>query len=230
MDDEIEFIGMNLVPAVAHPSRTGPRARRRGVRTRPEDVVEVSDDEYQPPQGMPPQHLRAAGPSHPRDPFGGLLFHPDALHTPTPPPGPSNAPAGGRRASSSASAPTASRAPSSVATPPPGASMSIDHYVAQVLEIVPDVDPDHLTTLLAQHMESYKEKVVEPVLHILFENPNYPKVVKGKGKGKRKRDDSDNEGPSKARVKIDYLSKNRVHIGSKFYVAAALVRSNTFLV
>ena len=60
----------------------------------------------------------------------------------------------------------------------------IDGYVAQVLEIVPDVHPDHVHALIIQHLPTYFEEVVQPVLHILFEDPTYPKLIeKGNAKG-----------------------------------------------
>jgi E3 ubiquitin-protein ligase RNF216 len=99
---------------------------------------------------------------------------------------------------------------------------SVDAYVAQVLEIVPDVEPLHVTSLV----QRFRENVLEQVLHLLFENPDYPKT-KNKGKGKRKRTEED-EGlqagppPSKT-VKIDYASKNRHRLGGTFYDELSIV-------
>lgn len=42
-------------------------------------------------------------------------------------------------------------------------------YVAQVLEIVADVDPDHLLALIQKHLPQYGDGVTQAVLHILFE-------------------------------------------------------------
>ena len=70
-----------------------------------------------------------------------------------------------------------------------------DVYVAQVLEIIPDVLPAHVVALIELHYSSFKDKVVEPVLHTLFENPDYPKA-EAKGKGKRKREDDEQQQPA----------------------------------
>ncbi|KAI1787091.1 hypothetical protein LXA43DRAFT_896802 [Ganoderma leucocontextum] len=97
-----------------------------------------------------------------------------------------------------------------------------DLYVAQVLEIIPDVLTAHVVSLIEQHYPTYKDKVVEPVLHNLFENPDYPKA-EAKGKGKRKREDEEEEEPQRAvKAKIDYGGKNRRREGGIHYVNLAL--------
>ena len=107
-----------------------------------------------------------------------------------------------------------------------------DVYVAQVLEIIPDVLPAHVFSLIEHHYPNYKDKVVEPVLHSLFENPDYPKAeAKGKGKRKRDADADDDEEQSQSqravKMKIDYGDKNRVRAGDPEYVHLALVSSIT---
>ncbi|KAJ3558738.1 hypothetical protein NP233_g11447 [Leucocoprinus birnbaumii] len=83
--------------------------------------------------------------------------------------------------------------PPPVPLPPPplleSPEESMSRYVAQVLEIVPDVEPEHCASLVADH-QHLNEGTVERILHILFEDPNYPRVQKGNGgdKGKRKAD------------------------------------------
>ena len=57
----------------------------------------------------------------------------------------------------------------------------------QVLEIVPDVLLAHVVSLLECYYPTSEDKVVETVLHVLFENPDYRKADT---KGKRKRDKS----------------------------------------
>lgn len=53
----------------------------------------------------------------------------------------------------------------------------MDAAIALVLEIVPDVQPEHVSKLIQEHLEAYGvTKVHEPVLHALFEDPSYPKV------------------------------------------------------
>ncbi|KAH9922385.1 uncharacterized protein B0H18DRAFT_1018159 [Fomitopsis serialis] len=93
-----------------------------------------------------------------------------------------------------------------------------DGYVAQVLEIVPDVLPEHVRTLLQLHEPAFKDRAVEQILHTLFENPNYPKA-ESKGKGKRKREDADDEREAKS-VKVDYASTNREFYGPMYALQA----------
>lgn len=54
---------------------------------------------------------------------------------------------------------------------------SIDAIVAQVLEIIPDVSPDHALSLTQKYYAEYGLTTHEMVLHTLFEDPNYPKVI-----------------------------------------------------
>jgi TRIAD3 protein (E3 ubiquitin-protein ligase RNF216) len=76
-------------------------------------------------------------------------------------------------------------------SPPPD---PIPGYVAQVLEIIPDVDPEYALSLIRQHYPESRDQVVEPVLHALFEDPAYPKLDK---KGKRKRVEGDIPGDAR---------------------------------
>ena len=97
-------------------------------------------------------------------------------------------------------------------------------YVARVLEIIPDVDPDHLLELVTKNIPTHGDQVVEHVLHCLFEDPTYPKLDK-KGKGKRRQLDGDTEGdgtPAK-KTKIDYRNKDRPYRGGVHYADIALV-------
>lgn len=98
-------------------------------------------------------------------------------------------------------------------------------YVAQVLEIIPDVDPDHVLSLIINQHETYKDKVVEPVLHLLFEDPDYPKADK---KGKRKREEEPVESVSVTRrrlveVEVDYASEVRARPSGTFYQELSIV-------
>lgn len=99
-----------------------------------------------------------------------------------------------------------------------------DAYVAQVLEIILDVHPAHVFSLIEQHLPSHKDNVVEQVLHVLFENPDYPKADT-KGKDKRKRED-DMEEQRVVKPKIDYGDKNRIAGGTIYYSVLALVSSH----
>ncbi|TFK49205.1 hypothetical protein OE88DRAFT_398971 [Heliocybe sulcata] len=94
--------------------------------------------------------------------------------------------------------------------------------LAQVLEIVPDVEPEHAIDLIERVREIKENKgeeanvgnVVEAVLHNLFESANYPKLDrKGKGRntggiGKRGRDEEfeGEAGPLAKKVKLDFDS------------------------
>ncbi|KZT66207.1 hypothetical protein DAEQUDRAFT_696012 [Daedalea quercina L-15889] len=80
-------------------------------------------------------------------------------------------------------------------------------YVAQVLEVVPNVLPEHVRVLVERLEPNYGAQVVERILHDLFENADYPKSDP-KGKGKRKREDTDDEPEAKS-AKVDYASKDR---------------------
>lgn len=52
----------------------------------------------------------------------------------------------------------------------------VDKAIALVLEIVPDVQPEHLLKLVTENLEKFGDNVHEAVLHALFEDPAYPKV------------------------------------------------------
>ena len=108
--------------------------------------------------------------------------------------------------------------------------------MARVLEIVPDVEATYLFKLVQRHLSAVPvavdeeqddggvaahEHALQAVLHILFENQDYPRASK-----KRKRTDSDDDaGPAKTRKieEVDYGSKDRVRTGSKYYDELALV-------
>ncbi|KXN81173.1 hypothetical protein AN958_05888 [Leucoagaricus sp. SymC.cos] len=114
------------------------------------------------------------------------------------PSSPSNTPA---MVDPSRTQPAISSSSNPTPAPPPlleAPEQTISRYIAQILEIVPDVDPGHLSTLVSTHYPDHKNGTIERVLHILFEDPKYPRVQNGKSvdKGKRKAD-----GPSGARPK-----------------------------
>ncbi|EIW57041.1 uncharacterized protein TRAVEDRAFT_73305 [Trametes versicolor FP-101664 SS1] len=101
------------------------------------------------------------------------------------------------------------------------AQAPFDAYVAQIMEIIPDVLPAHVYSLVEQHYPNYLDKVVEPVLHNLFENPDYPKAD-AKGKGKRKRDEEEEQAGRAVKPKIDYGTKERKWEGGIYYHALAM--------
>lgn len=99
--------------------------------------------------------------------------------------------------------------------------------VARVLEIIPDVEPDHLTQLVTGAVSTHGSGVLEHVLHVLFEDSKYPKID-AKGKGKRKyADDGDNDAQagSSKRLKVDfgYGDLSRAFKGGPDYPDLALV-------
>jgi len=100
--------------------------------------------------------------------------------------------------------------------------------VARVLEIIPNVEPDHLTKLVTSATSTHgRSEVLQHVLHILFEDPKYPKSDP-KGKGKRKRaddEDIDKQSGGSKRPKVDsgYGDLSRVFTGGPDYLDLALV-------
>ena len=102
--------------------------------------------------------------------------------------------------------------------PPPDVD-PMDAYVARVLEIIPDVQPAHVVSLLEQLVQTHQDDVVEVVLHNLFEDPTYPKIDR---KGKRKAEDDTDERPT-SKMKIDYGDKLRVMQAGPLYVEIAMV-------
>ncbi|EMD32740.1 hypothetical protein CERSUDRAFT_99118 [Gelatoporia subvermispora B] len=110
------------------------------------------------------------------------------------------------------------------AVAPPAPQDPLDAHVAAVLEIIPDVLPSHARELVEKHIASYPENIVEAVLHLLFENTDYPKESRG-SKGKRKREATDDEGEREAaRTKLDYGSKNRKIEGGPHYVQLSVTQ------
>ena len=105
----------------------------------------------------------------------------------------------------------------------PGPSVHVDPFItysARVLEIIPDVEPTHLRTLLEQHYPASGDGVVQNVLHVLFEDASYPRVEKVAGKRKRAPDDDD--GREKSKLKLDYASKDRKFTGGQSYPDLAI--------
>ena len=100
--------------------------------------------------------------------------------------------------------------------------------MARILEIIPDIEPDHLTKLVTSAASTHeRSEVLQHVLHILFEDPKYPKSDP-KGKGKRKRADDeviDKQSGSSKRPKVDsgYGELSRVFAGGPDYLDLALV-------
>ncbi|KAJ7695769.1 hypothetical protein B0H17DRAFT_1055510 [Mycena rosella] len=94
----------------------------------------------------------------------------------------------------------------SSSNPPPDL---FSDYLAQVLEIIPDVDPEYALSLVKQYHPGYFVHVAEAVIEALFKDPTYPKLDT---KGKRKRVEDDGQGDSrglpKARLEGSHASVN----------------------
>lgn len=99
--------------------------------------------------------------------------------------------------------------------------------LAHVLEIVPDVKPDHVTRLIEIALPKYgQDEVLGRVLHTLFEKPNYPKVNISKNV---KRADGQNDrvttgSSSKTKYDFGYGNISRPFTGGADYTQLALVR------
>jgi TRIAD3 protein (E3 ubiquitin-protein ligase RNF216) len=99
--------------------------------------------------------------------------------------------------------------------------------VAHILEIIPDVEPDYLTRLVTKAVSTHGSRVLEHVLHFLFDDSKYPKID-AKGKGKRKRaddEDKDAQAEDSKRPKVDfgYGDLSRAFKGGPDYLDIALV-------
>lgn len=114
----------------------------------------------------------------------------------------------------------------------------VDNLVSSVLEIVPNVEPDHIvaryTQLSAENQESVLDEnpiiFLERILHDLFENPDYPKSKENDKKRKRQEEGVPAAGPSvpkkrksEAILKVDLLAPDRPYHFSPAYRDLALV-------
>ena len=96
-----------------------------------------------------------------------------------------------------------------------------DSFLSQVLEVVPDVLPEHAISLVRMNIETHGSDAANNVVHILLEDPSYPKVEKTSKKRKRDADDGD---AAKLNVKVvDYSRVDREKKGGHKYDAMALV-------
>lgn len=110
----------------------------------------------------------------------------------------------------------------------------LDQLIASVLEIVPDVDPDHVKTMFTvNNPDGSIERATEllqPILHSLFESGNYPKKVEAKRK-RQEDPDAPVAGPSQPKkrrvetvVRMNIASRNRPRIYSANYSDLCMVR------
>ena len=116
----------------------------------------------------------------------------------------------------------------SIASDSTGKVDPIDGFLAQILEIVPDVEPDHARALLTREFDMHGYGALEFTLHALFETP-YPKLDR-KGKGKRKREAEDDTGRNEIdSSEVNYGKKDRPFSGGRHYKVLALVSSASLL-
>lgn len=218
MDGEVEVLGFVGAAHRRNQAAEGSRpAKRKAGFVRPEDIIELTDsddDEPAPPPQAGPSRARNPDYHPPPPPLRVPLFLPEILDDEAPMPRVAQV-----HGNTDNVAATSGRGPLQDA--------ECDQLVANVLEIIPDVDPTHVALLIRGHFDTHSNNVLEPVLHNLFENPDYPKIVKDKGKGKRKRDEEDEQslemGSARTKAKIDYGSKDRPLAGGPYYRDLALV-------
>jgi len=124
--------------------------------------------------------------------------------------------------------------------PDPEPIDALTFALAKVLEIIPDVQPDHVTALVHSYLDQDGDLIspallVEQILHQLFENLDYPKVEK-KGKKRKNAEEPVATGSSqnggerpKKKVKIDYRTTQRNKDPSVAYRNLALVSTFSLL-
>lgn len=104
--------------------------------------------------------------------------------------------------------------------------------VTAVCEVIPDVSPAYVRDLAGRFsvLQTDDAGLIGAILHNLFEDPTYPKDVKGKGKEKQVinlTSDGVNAGVQGGQgEQVDYGSKNRVNRGGPGYGGLALVNPN----
>jgi hypothetical protein len=117
----------------------------------------------------------------------------------------------------------------------------IDEALAKILEVVPDVLPQYALELYHQHTQQHQSQVHVQILHLIFENPDYPKVVplihvfvsspntpcykqmEPQSKKRPLSPSAPDKGKAKE-VKIDYGSSERVVLGGPDYYPLTWVR------
>jgi hypothetical protein len=99
----------------------------------------------------------------------------------------------------------------------------ISGYMAQVLEIIPDVAPEYLLALIMQLYPQHQKESIDLAIQILFEDGQYPKVER---RGKRMSEaDPDIRVLKKARIEYtDYSQLDRPSLAGSDYVNMSLVR------
>ncbi|KAJ7465267.1 hypothetical protein FB451DRAFT_1263132 [Mycena latifolia] len=99
----------------------------------------------------------------------------------------------------------------------------ISGYLAQVLEIIPDVDPEYALSLVKERRLASRDRIVEVVIQALSDDPAYPKLDK-RGKRKRVEDDVQGDARGAPKPKLDYGNKNREYNGGVHYAELSLAQ------
>lgn len=104
------------------------------------------------------------------------------------------------------------------------AEPEVQSPLAQVLAIIPDVDPEHAQKLIEEHSVD-PATCVEQVIDVLFANPSYPKVQASssdKDKGKEKAEGEDDDLLKRLKAYLDKDTRVRTEgIPSAVYCEAA---------
>lgn len=146
-------------------------------------------------------------------------------------------------AAASAAIPLETVPPVLIRTPTPAVPIDLaEQTEIHILEIIPDIEPSYLRTLIATHLPTFSDdpvRLTEYVLGVIFERGNDVPRIRGKGKGKRKNDvvsgtDADavnqneeadglGEGRHGKKAKVDWASQDRPRRGGQHYFDMALV-------
>lgn len=113
-------------------------------------------------------------------------------------------------------------------------SNPLDRLIASVLEIIPDVDPDHLMLLFTANNPGgdaeRASQLLEPILHSLFENVNYPKKQVEAKRKRQEEGDVPTAGPSQHKkkkietvVKMNVATTDRPPVPSLEYYELSMV-------
>ena len=101
----------------------------------------------------------------------------------------------------------------------------LDACLAQILEVIPDVDPAHVLTLLEAQCAESKDSKVQAVFEILFNDPSYPKSERKLMKQKEITvEKAAEEEGSADTLTEDYANINRDFRGNNHYIDRSLVR------
>jgi TRIAD3 protein (E3 ubiquitin-protein ligase RNF216) len=103
---------------------------------------------------------------------------------------------------------------------------TVSDCVARVLEIIPDVKPDHVTKLVTDTIQIYGTGAVERVLLTLFDDPRHPKVQHVKRDNRKEGSNGTDEGSPLGKVNfgVNYDDHNRPRAGGPNYATLTLVR------